>query len=261
MHRTLFHIYGPFAIHSFGLMIALGLVIFAWLIQRHPTRSHIITQEKFIDALLLGIVVALAGGRLLYVISEWHTITSWPTIFYIWDGGLSLLGSIISTVLIMPIYLRRNHIPVLPLLDLVALYTPLLQAISRLGCFAAGCCYGAITNVPWAIMYTDADSIAPLGVHLHPSQLYSSALLLLIFIFLYCYLQYRVTHPGQLLAWYLLLAGTERFMIDFFRGDRTICTLSWFEISLGIHQWIALGIIAVACILLVAVSRTRTRVA
>jgi phosphatidylglycerol:prolipoprotein diacylglycerol transferase len=254
MHRTLLHIYGPLYIHSFGLMIALGLILFTWLILRDPKRKHIIGQDQFIDTLLLGIVIALASGRLLYVICEPAYMTSWLDIISIWDGGLSLLGAIIGVISIMPLYLYYHGIAPLALLDLVAIYTPLLQAISRVGCFFAGCCYGAPTNVIWSVIYNDFDSIAPLGICLHPSQLYSTLMLSIIFIIMYCYVQKIVTKSGQLLGIYLMLAGFERFTVDFLRGDRDFYTLSYPCVTLSVHQWIALAIVGVGCILFMVVS-------
>jgi phosphatidylglycerol:prolipoprotein diacylglycerol transferase len=254
MQRTLFHLYGPLYIQSFGLMIALGLMLFTWLVLRHPRREHIISRDQFIDTLLLAVAVGTIGCRILYVITEWQTFSSWYDMLKMWEGGGSLLGGIISIITLMPLYMRYHHIPALALLDLAAIYAPLLQSVSRIGCFLAGCCYGTITQLPWAIVYTDLTSIAPLGVALHPAQLYSSFMLFCIFLLMYYKIQYMTTKPGQLLGIYLISAGIERFVMDFFRGDRTFFTLSELSLTFALHQWIALALIATGCALCVIVS-------
>ncbi len=254
MQRTLLHLCGPLYIQSFGLMIALGLMLFTWLVLRHPNRPALISKDQFIDTLLLGIGVAIVGGRLLYVITEWSNIHSWYEMISIWDGGLSLLGSILGIILIMPWYMHYHAIPALPLLDIAAVYTPLLQSISRIGCFLAGCCYGIASEVPWAVIYTDPESIAPLAISLHPAQLYSSIMLLSIFLLMYYKVQKITTKPGQLLGIYLISAGAERFMMDFFRGDRTFFTLPGLPVTFALHQWIALALTSIGCALLIVVS-------
>ncbi len=89
-------------------------------------------------------------------------------------------------------------------LDIVAIYAPLLQSIARIGCLFAGCCHGIATTVPWAISYNDPTSFAPLGIPLHPTQIYSSLLLFGIFLIL----RFVATKPqpaGKILTLYLYL--------------------------------------------------------
>jgi len=250
MRRELIHLYGPFSIHSFGLMIALGLIVFLWLAQQHPLRKKYMSAETFVQALCVGIFTGIAGGRMLYVINEWHTFESFWEIFALWEGGLSIMGCILAILMVMPLYLHIKKIPVMPLLDLAALHAPLLQGISRLGCFLAGCCYGTMTDVPWGITYTDPQSLAPLCLKLHPSQLYSSAILVLIFLFLYFVAQHIFKKQGQLVCLYLMLVSSERLVVDFARGDRTFFAQGTFfgidRMLLSVHQWIALSVIIAA---------------
>jgi phosphatidylglycerol:prolipoprotein diacylglycerol transferase len=148
-----------------------------------------------------------------------------------------------------------HRIPLLPFLDLIATYAPLLQSIARLGCFFAGCCFGCVTQVPWATLYTDSASLAPTGMMLHPAQLYSAFGLLLVFIIMYFVARKKCTIPGQQGALYLMLASGERFLTDFWRGDReTVNALTQYGIALSFHQLLALGIIMIAGILFFSVT-------
>jgi phosphatidylglycerol:prolipoprotein diacylglycerol transferase len=139
----------------------------------------------------------------------------------LWEGGFSVLGSISAVALVLPLYIMKLNIPLLPFLDLIALHAPLLQSVARVGCFLAGCCYGTPTSSPIGFTYTDHESIAPLYQSLHPAQLYSAVALMLIFVFLYFAVQKVVSRPGQLFGCYLSLVGIERFVIDFFREGGT----------------------------------------
>ena len=176
--------------------------------------------------------------------------------FSYWNGGFSILGCVLSLCIMLPLWLKRCHIPVLPFLDLFAIYAPLLQSVSRIGCLCAGCCHGIPTDVFWAITYHDPASIAPVNVCLHPTQLYSSALLFALFCFMYGVFQYRFKKPGQLLTIYLGASSLERFIVDFWRADRIFFDSPALALF-SVHQWIALGIIVTALIALYITMHTK----
>lgn len=253
MRRELLHIWGPFSIYSYGLAIALGLLAFLYLSLKHPWRIQLISKEKYLETVCLSLVVGLCGARLLFIISSWHRFETWSEILSFWSGGLSMMGGIIALIIFLPFYLKKINVPMLPFLDLAALFAPLLHAIARLGCFMAGCCYGKITTLPWAITYTDTQSEAPLHIPLHPAQLYTAALFLATFLFFYYFLQKKVTHPGQLFMVYLMIEGAMRFAMDFCRDD-----LEYFDIDklhlFTIHQWLGLGMLIASTIGLIIVS-------
>jgi phosphatidylglycerol:prolipoprotein diacylglycerol transferase len=245
MRHEILHIWGPISIHSYGLAMAIGVFLFTWLCLRHPWRASLVSKEKLIEIVCISLFSGIAGARLLFVINSWHRFDSFGELFHIWSGGLSLLGSIIAILFIIPPYLYFNKIPVLPLLDLAALYAPLLHAITRLGCFMAGCCHGKPTSLPWAITYTDLHSEAPLYIPLHPTQLYLSAALFITFLFFYFIVQKRIYHFGQLIMLYLMIESVLRFSIDYWRND--IEYFAWDTLHvLSAHQWIA------ACIFLIS---------
>jgi len=241
MSKELLHIYGPISIHAYGSFIALALLAFLWLISKHPRKKKLFAHVDLIQALIVGTLIGIAGARALYVAYNIDTIASLFEVVDVWSGGLWVLGGVLSILLFFPIYLYKNSIPVLPVADLISIHAGLLQGIARLGCFFAGCCYGTPTHLPWAITYYGHDTFAPCGIGLHPSQLYSSALLLLIFCFMYFFAQYRLKKEGQLTTLYLLLMSLERFFVDFLRDDRELFGSSALH-ALSANQWICLSI-------------------
>jgi phosphatidylglycerol:prolipoprotein diacylglycerol transferase len=224
MYPRLLHIYGPIWINSYGVMIALGFLVFTFLVLRHPLRKKIIPKKTFIDMLLCGLLSGIIGGRLLFIAEQYSELSdNWIELLYPWVGGFSVLGTVIGVLIVVPLFLRKHSIPILPVLDLAGLYAPLFQSIARIGCFLSGCCHGLVASplLPWAIYYTHPDSQAPLGVFLHPTQIYSSIASLLLFLVLRFLVSKRVTIPGQLIYSYLIGESFLRFVVDFWRGDRT----------------------------------------
>lgn len=241
MGPVILHIWGPFAIQSYGFFIAVGAITFITLIQRDKRFAKLGLQTRFNTLFLLGAAAVLVGGRALHVMRHYDAYDSWIEWFALWEPGFAVLGSTVAVACVVPLYIYSCKIPMLPLLDLLATYIPLLQSIARLGCFFAGCCFGCEAFVPWSVIYTNSASLAPLNTYLHPAQLYSSAFLFLLFIFMYCGARRWCKIPGQQSMLYLMFASTERFITDFWRGDREMV----FEnISLSFHQFLALGLIA-----------------
>jgi phosphatidylglycerol---prolipoprotein diacylglyceryl transferase len=236
MHRELVPIYGPFRINSFGVFIVIGLLVFSFLLLKDPRRKKLITVDQYYNILSLAIIVALIGGRFLYIITNWHLLDAWWEIFAIWQGGFSLLGGILALLFFMPIYFKKSGIPALQFLDLAATYAPLLQSISRIGCFFAGCCFGIATNLPFGIMNSHCNHA------MHPTQLYSAITLFIIFVIMFCIAQYKARYPGQLVCIYLFLISVERFTVDFWRADREfVSSISAFSIVQLIAAAIAMG--------------------
>ena len=154
----------------------------------------------------------------------------------------------------MPFYLKKINVPIIPLFDLAAIYAPLCQSIARLGCLTAGCCYGIATNSIFAVVYTNPNTLAIYNSAIHPTQLYSSAILFGIFIFMYFIGQHICKKQGELFAMYLTLAAFERFFVDFWRADRIMIGN-----CLSFHQIVALGIIITLIIFSACLSAINTK--
>ena len=137
----------------------------------------------------------------------------------LWNGGLVFSGGLISVLLVMAWYARRIGHGLWRIGDLWAPGAAIGQAIGRIGCFMAGCCYGRPTDMPWGVVFTDPRSLAyPLNTPLHPTQLYSSLSGFIIFIILMI-LSAKKRFEGQVMLWFLILHSTGRLLVERFRGD------------------------------------------
>lgn len=249
MPPILLHIYGPIAIHSFGAMIVLGLIVTLYLLHKDKPLQKLISQDQLATIFQLSFVAGIAGGRIWFLLINQSMIEHWTDCFMVWAGGLSILGAIVAILGTLTGYFYYTKLPALPILDRITLYTPLLQSISRCGCFFAGCCFGKPSNLPWAVMYEHYDSLAPLHMSIHPTQLYSSLFLLYNFLILLCFDRYRsasLKKAGLLSALYMILMSLERFLVDFLRGDQEFLANSEIFGNLSIHQAAALCIFIVA---------------
>ena len=245
----LLHIYGPFFIRAYGFMIVLGIICGGSLLFYDKKRKALISDEQFFNLVNGSILATVAGGRIWFLLFNPHTIHHWTDIFAVWQGGLSILGAVIAMLFFVPWFAYKQNIPLFPFLDRVAIYSPLIQAISRLGCLFAGCCHGISCNLPWAITYTDPESLAPLNLALHPTQLYSSALLLILFVALYK-AQNKVKFAGALFSMYIIGISFERFFVDFFRGDQELTAVSYHFFNFSVQQMTSLALATGAIALL-----------
>jgi len=229
------HIFGPFSLHIYGAMIALGVSAFLVGFSFDSERKKLLTLDQMYTLVALSIITGVLGGKLLYLaecVGESSTIKE---LLSFWNAGFSVLGAFIAVPLSISWYMRKHNLSIIPSFDRAVIYVPLTFAISRLGCFFAGCCYGIPTNYFTGIMHTDPDSLAPLHEYLHPTQLYSASLEFLLFIFMFTIGQKKLKKTGQLFGVYFILMGIERFIVDFLRGDRTLITdnFSFSQIAAG----------------------------
>jgi phosphatidylglycerol:prolipoprotein diacylglycerol transferase len=237
----LLHIYGPFGIQSYGLFIMLSIIITVWAIRRNKRFTQLNLEPVYLNIIIVSVIAGCFGGRLLEVISEPNLYPHWYDWFTLWQGGFSALGAILGIITLVPFYLKKINVPILPVCDLVAIYAPLLQSIARLGCFTAGCCYGIPTKSIFRVIYTNANTFATHDIPIHPTQLYSSAILFMIFLFMYYIGQRFCKRDGELFVLYLACASFERFFVDFWRADRIMVNS-----FLSFHQLIALSILLIA---------------
>jgi len=249
-------LYGPFAIHSYGFFIALGIIISTYYMQRNKRFIQLNLHENFSSILCVSIIAGIIGGRVVEIYSHYSAYSTWYDWYALWEGGYSALGAIISTTLITFLYLLFYKIPIIPLFDVAAIYTPLFQSIARIGCLTAGCCHGIPTTHFLSIIYDNPETIALHGIPVHPTQLYSSLLLFGLFLLMYKVLQHRIQIPGLLFSIYLMGAGIERFCTDFLRADRLIIH----NVALSLHQIIALILIicSILCFIGILITTKKT---
>ena len=217
MHPVLFKL-GSITVYSYGLMIAIGFLAGILLAMREARRLGE-DPEKIMDLGFYILVAAIVGSRLFYVVTAWDMFAGNPMeIFKIWKGGLVFYGGFIGAVTAAVIYMRLKQLTVWKTADILAPSLALGQAIGRLGCFLAGCCYGRPSHAFWAVTFTDKTCLAPVNTPLHPTQLYSAFSNLAIFVILFI-LSRRNTVTGRVFWTYVLLYGLTRSMIETLRGD------------------------------------------
>ena len=229
------HIFGPFSLHIYGAMIAVGVSAFLVAFSFDSERKKLLTMDQVYTLVALSIVTGVLGGKVLYLAECVGESSNISELFSFWNAGFSVLGAFIAVPLSISWYMRKHNLPIIKSFDRAVMYVPLTFAISRLGCFFAGCCYGIPTSCFTAVMYTDPDSLAPLYESLHPTQLYSASLEFLLFIFMFTIGQKKLKKTGQLFGTYFILMGIERFVVDFLRGDRTLIfdSFSFSQIAAG----------------------------
>jgi len=217
MFPDLFSI-GPFTLHTYGLFVASGFLA-GLIVAIRIGKAEGMPAQQTMDIGFLMIVAAIVGSRGLYVLMNVSYYLERPLdAFKIWQGGLVFSGGIVCVVLSVIAYTRKHHLSFWKVADMWAPAMAVGQAIGRIGCFMAGCCYGRPTDSRWGVVFTDPHSLAPLNIPLHPTQLYASAGGFIIF-FILLRLYPRRIFDGQVFLWLLVLHSTARLFVERFRGD------------------------------------------
>jgi phosphatidylglycerol:prolipoprotein diacylglycerol transferase len=234
-------------IRWYGIMVALAvLVVVLWMVWEVRWGAKL-SYDTILTAALVGIPSGVIVSRLLHVIDRWGYYSQYPGQI-IGGSGLSIYGAILGATLGIWICSRFSHFRFGYFGDLVAPAAALAQAVGRVGCTLNGCCYGRETSLPWGIVYTDPRSFAPLGVAVHPTQLYEIIYLLIVFAVL-LRLRGRFKPDGSLFLIYLSLYSMWRVGIDFIREGTPF--------ALGLHQAQVIGIIVLAIAVPILALRTR----
>jgi phosphatidylglycerol:prolipoprotein diacylglycerol transferase len=224
-------------VHTYGLLVAAGFLAALWVAGKLGRLAGLNA-----DAVTnLGIYCALAaivGAKVMLLIVEPGDFFSWATL----QAGGVFYGGLIAALVMAWWYMRRMKLPGLRTADVFAPAIALGHGIGRLGCFAAGCCWGVECHLPWAVTFTNpvANELVgvPLNKPLHPTQLYESLAEFLIFAFLY----WRIRRPhatGQIISLYLILYSTARFTVEFFRYHEQG---NLWGTPLDTSQWISIGL-------------------
>jgi phosphatidylglycerol:prolipoprotein diacylglycerol transferase len=215
---------GSFWLGTYGVMVALG-VLAGIMTASHFARREGIDPENAWNLGVLAILAAIAGAKLLLVLQDWRWYTQHPRDLFslatLRAGGI-FYGGLIAAIAASVWFIRRHHMPPLRTCDAFAPGIALGHAIGRLGCFAAGCCYGKPTSLPWGVTYhnpmAQVISGTPLGIRLHPTQLYESAFELVNFLILSALIK-RTGIDGQVIGAYMFLYGIARYFLEFLRDD------------------------------------------
>jgi phosphatidylglycerol:prolipoprotein diacylglycerol transferase len=236
-----------FPIRMFGVMVILGFLLGTWVVSRRLKKQGIMESQDAFDFCFYLLAVGILGSRVLYILQNWDEFGGkgepWR-VFYIWQGGLVWYGGMAASTLFTFWWLWRKKLPVLPCADAAALGTSIALAVGRWGCFFAGDDYGrkimapdgvtpvmSAEHAPWyAVQFprrepgtryeyseTPPDFCDPYW--LHPVQIYMSIGNLIVFLGLLLVAK-RTKRPGIISAWYLFLYPVNRFIVEFWRGDK-----------------------------------------
>lgn len=248
MYNDLFSI-GRFTVHTYGLMIAIGIIM-AYVVAERRAKKQGLEYEKVFDLVLWCVIFGFLGAKILYIITIFPTVIKDPMMIITTFGdGWVIYGGIIFGILGAYLFCRRNKFSALTYFDLALPSVALAQGFGRIGCFFAGCCYGHETSSPLSITFHNSD-FAPNGVALIPTQLISSGLDFINFFILITFNKKKKA-DGQVAALYLILYSAGRFILEFFRGDIERGSVG----PLSTSQFIAIFMFAAGVILMVAATK------
>jgi phosphatidylglycerol:prolipoprotein diacylglycerol transferase len=252
----------PFlTIHTFGVLLAAAYLAAFWWLMRQGRR-----ERADVDALsslaFASIAGAIIGAKALMVIRDLPEYLRNPSDVFslgVLTSAGDFYGGFIGALIAAALFFRGHpDMAFWKTADMCGPAIALGQSIGRIGCLMAGDDYGRPTRMPWAVAFTDPDAAsiggAPLGVPLHPVQVYESIVCAVLFVVLIRLLR-RKRFDGEVILAYTALYAIARFVLEFFRGDADRgFVIGWLSTS----QFIAV-IFGPAAIALLAVSSRRAR--
>ncbi len=255
---------GPLSIYSFGFMLVVAFYTCFFLLSREMKRLGY-DNKLASDIVFAAAVGGILGSKIYYLIENISEVIQDPIGMIFSGAGLVFLGGLIGGTLGVTWVIRKNNLNWFQFGDIVAPLLILGYAIGRMGCFLVGDDYGLPTKLPIGIIFekgippttthsfelyypwVDISAFDPGFIPVLPTQLMETGLGLLIFFYLWKK-RLSVKHYGSLFFSYLILAGIERFMIEFIRINPKYI---WFSDSIGFSgaQLISITMIVLGSIL------------
>ena len=213
---------GPFTVYTYGVLLAasylLGLRLAMWRAKKwglDPTRV--------LDLGIYIIIAALVGAKLLLLVVDFDQFKDPRELLNLARLGGVFYGGLLLALAVAFWYIARHRMPFWTTCDVFAPGIALGHVTGRLGCLAAGCCYGKPTDLPWGIVFTDPLAAAnvgtPLGIPLHPTQLYEAGAALVIVTLLLVTERRGRPFAGRTFWSYMFLYAVSRYIIEMYRGD------------------------------------------
>lgn len=262
MYPELFRI-GSFPINTYGVFLAIAFLSAILITVKLGERDGL-PRERIYDLCLWMLLASLIGSKILMLFTEPEyrdNPLALLSLDFLRSGGVfygGLLGAVVAGYFLM----KRYQLPWWTTADACAPGIAVGNFFGRQGCFAAGCCWGEPTSLPWGVKFTELGhelTGVPIDQYLHPTQLYESFAMLLVFFFL-LWLHKHKRFNGQVILFYALLYSIIRFAIEFVRDDPRGDILGLTTLTgLSTSQMISLIVGIVALILLIARYR-KTRV-
>lgn len=206
-----------FTVYSYGFFIVMGAIVGVAYLYFEGKKEFNLSFDIVNSLFLILLMAAFVGGKVFMIFEN-------PSYYLnnigqlISGQGFVFYGSLLFCIPAMLLFFRHHKLPVLAMLDIMAIVTCIVHFFGRIGCFMAGCCYGLEWHGPLSVMFTDEACLAPLNTSLHPTQLYSASLILVIGVALFL-LKKKRQFAGQIFLLYLILYSLGRSVIEVFRGD------------------------------------------
>lgn len=242
---------GDFYLPTYGVLVALGFLAGLTATVKLARRSGY-NPEQITNLAVYVALAGMLGAKIAMILFDWREYAAQPGRIFSMEtlqaAGV-FQGGLILALFVAFLYMRRQNLPLLATSDAFAPGVAIGHAIGRLGCFAAGCCWGVECDLPWAVRFHNPVAWnltgVPLEKDLHPTQLYESGAEFLIFLWLFN--RYNKPHaPGQIIGLYLVVSSVLRFAIEFVRYHAQPLIL-----GLSLTQWISL-VLAIAGALILA---------
>src|SRR5947207_3847196 len=248
--------FGPITVYTYGVLLAAAYLLGLKLAMVRASKRGL-DASRVLDLGIYIIISALVGAKLLLLITDFQTFRADPReLLTLARSGGVFYGGLILAVAVALWYIRRVGLPLWTTCDVFAPGIALGHVVGRFGCLLAGCCYGIPTTKPWGITFTDPFAASyvgtPLGIPLHPTQLYEAGAELLILGALLLTERKGRAFAGRTFWLYMLLYAISRFIIEFFRGAER-GTVFMFSTS----QLISLLLAPLALVMLVYLSRAK----
>ena len=231
MRRILFVVPGlGLPLHGFSVMLLLGCFGALYLTAWRARREKLDPQDVYELAVWL-ITGGFIGARVFFIAQHPETVQTVWDVFKVWQGGLVYYGCLVGGLIGSLLFWVRHPFPFRPMADAVAPSLALGSALGRVGCLLNGCCYGAPSDLPWAMRFPAgslvwyrhvADGLisdsAPWSLAVHPAQIYAvlDGLVLLLLLSLY---YPRRRRDGEVMALLMVTYPVSRFLIECLRGD------------------------------------------
>lgn len=220
---------GPLELRTFGLVVAIGVLLGAWLAARYG-ESFGVPRDTTYSLAMRIVVIGVIGSRVTWVLSHTDEIESPLDIIAVWKGGLQFSGGFVFGVLAaFPVYRHWNRLTRWHSLDGYAYGLSIGLAFGRIGCTSVGEHFGRLTSFPLGVRY-DGGSVRegsigdlPLrpGMVFHQTAIYELLYLVVLFVFLTWLLYLRKERPaaGTAMGIFCLFYGTARFLSDSLRAN------------------------------------------
>lgn len=221
MYPILFRI-GSFPVNTYGVFLALAFLAAIFVTAKLAARDGL-PKDKIYDLCLWLLLSSLIGSKVLMLFTEAEYRQNPKLLFsldFLRSGGV-FYGGLLGAIIVGYFLMRRWQLPWWKTADACAPGIALGNVLGRQGCFSAGCCWGKPTTLPWGVRFTELGheiTGVPTNTPLHPTQLYESFAMLVVFFFL-LWLHKRKKFSGQVILAYALIYAAVRFMIEFVRDD------------------------------------------